>query len=415
MKRGFVFLAAGLCRAVLAFSLDFGVLLDQRVEVAQDDLTYVGGAGPWLSAGISEKTQFYFSGNVSFKYANDGAENGVNNGVNYEWIEPLPLLELSRLELDYRPVSHALLKAGRFVFSDSSGMIAAGVFDGLYGELQAALGRVSAGAWYSGLLFKETAKITMTGGDLVDYYTPWEWNEINNYFAPRRLLADLRWDIPGVFGPLNVLTLEGFAQFDLTDHEDTLNSQYLEIQYDCFPVSGLQITTGAIAEILEDGDGEYGVAFGGLVETGIRLPGLISHRFFLGANFSSGNWNETFTAFIPLSGNSAGIVFTPKMSSLARVYLEYKSRLHETLSLEAGARYFIRTDTESSGEIWGTTAAEDDAIFYGGEAYASVIWAPLDDITMTLGGGAFFPGSGNVFGSGADIGWKFMAGLILSF
>jgi hypothetical protein len=65
--------------------------------------------------------------------------------------------------------------------------------------------------------------------------------------------------------------LEGFAQFDLMDHEDKLHSQYLEIQYDFFPVSGLQITTGAIAEVLEDGGGEYRVAFGGLAETGIRL------------------------------------------------------------------------------------------------------------------------------------------------
>jgi hypothetical protein len=103
------------------------------------------------------------------------------------------------------------------------------------------------------------------------------------------------------------------------------------------------------------------------------------------------------------------------MSSLARIYLGYRARLHETLSLDTGMRYFIRTDTESAGEIWRTTAAKDAAVFYGAEACASVIWAPLDDITVTLGGGAFFPGLGNVFGSGAGIGWKLTAGLILSF
>jgi hypothetical protein len=401
MKRPAAFFAIILCCAVSVFGLDFGLLLDQRLEINQDDLSYTGSAGPWFSAGISEKLQFYLSGNIAFKYTEE------------TWDKPFSLLELSRLELDFRPVSRALIKAGRFAFSDSSGMIASGSFDGLYGELRTALGRVSTGAWYTGLLYKETAKITMTGGDLVDYNAPRDG--VNSYFAPRRLLADLRWDIPGIFGPLNVLTLEGVAQFDLPDHGDTLHSQYLEIKYEFVPAPGLQITAGAIAEALEDGAGEYGIAFAALAETAVRLPGLISQRLSLGANFSSGNRDETFTAFVPLSGHPAGVLFTPAMSSLARIYLGYRARLHEALSLDTGLRYFMRTGTESPGEISGADAVEAAAVFYGGEAYASVLWAPLDDITIMLGGGAFFPGLGNVFDSATPVSWKFTTGLVLSF
>jgi hypothetical protein len=416
MKRLIALFLSGLCCAVCAFSLDFGLLLDQRLEFNRDalsalpsdsssaSLSYNSGAAPWLSVGISEKAQFYFAGNISFKYAEDA------------WAKPLPLLELSRLELDYRPSSRTLFKAGRFGFSDSSGLIASGSFDGLYGELQTALGSVALGLWYTGLIFKETAGISMTGSDLADYHSPWDWGEINNYFAPRRLLTDLRWDIPGLLGPLNVLTLEGFAQFDLSDHGDTLHSQYLEARYVFFPVSALQISAGAIAELLEGG-GEYGIALAAFAEAGVRLPGSINHRLSLGADFSSGNWNETFTAFAPLSGHPAGMLFTQKLSSLARLSLGYKARLIEALSLDMGARYFIRTDSGTPAESAGTNAGEGPeagVVFYGGEIYASVLWAPLDDITLTLGGGAFFPGLGNV-ASGADIGWKFMAGLILSF
>jgi hypothetical protein len=100
------------------------------------------------------------------------------------------------------------------------------------------------------------------------------------------------------------------------------------------------------------------------------------------------------------------------------MYLGYKARFHETLSLDTGVRYFMRTDTESYGEIPEANTGEDanaESVFYGGEVYASVVWAPLDDITVMLGGGAFFPGWGNVFDSGTGPDWKITTGLILSF
>ncbi|MDR2185469.1 MAG: hypothetical protein LBO80_07375 [Treponema sp.] len=387
MKGFTVSFIIGLCCTVSAFGVDFGVTLDQRLEYNQDGQLYTGSTGPWLSAGISEKVQFYLSGNIAINYAQKA------------WDKPLPLPELSRLELNYRPESQTLIKAGRFVFNDSSGMIASGAFDGLYGEMQTTLGRVSAGLWYTGLLYRETAKIIMTGSDSIDYSAPWDG--IDTYFAPRRLLADIRWDIPGILGPLNVLTLEGLAQFDLSDHEDTLHSQYLEVQYAIVPVPGLQVSLGGIMEVLEDGAGEYGIAFAALAETGIRLPGLISHRLFLGGNFSSGNRNDRLIAFVPLSGHPAGSLFTQTMSSLGRIHLGYKARLHETLSLDTGVRCFMRTGSE--------------ALFYGGEIYASLLWAPLDDIAVTLGGGAFFPRRGNVFDSGTDPVRKIVAGIVLSF
>jgi hypothetical protein len=397
VKRGALLLAAGLCRAALGFGFDFGLLLDQRVEAAQEYASYSVAADPWLSAGISENLQFHASAKLAVKYTEDGRA------------EPFPLVELSRLELDCRPAPRTLLKAGRFGFSDSSGLIAAGTFDGLRGELQTSLGSLSAGAWYTGLLFKESANITMTGGDLSDYHAPWDGP--GAYFAPRRLLGDLRWDIPGILGPLNLLSLEGLAQFDLGDHEDALHSQYLEVRYEFFPAPGLQIAAAALAEALEDGDGGGGMAFALSAEAGLRLPGRINQRLVLGADFSSGNWNNTVAAFVPLSGNSTGFVFAPKMSSLARLCLGYKARLHETLSLDAGARCFMRTDRES-GEFAGANPVEGAGLFYGAEAYASAIWAPLDDIMATLGCGAFFPGLGNVFDS--RLSWKLTAGLVLS-
>jgi hypothetical protein len=49
------------------------------------------------------------------------------------------------------------------------------------------------------------------------------------------------------------------------------------------------------------------------------------------------------------------------------------------------------------------------------EVYGAVLWNPLPDTAVTLGGGVFFPGAGDAFTADADIRWKAAAGLILSF
>jgi hypothetical protein len=48
------------------------------------------------------------------------------------------------------------------------------------------------------------------------------------------------------------------------------------------------------------------------------------------------------------------------------------------------------------------------------EWYGTVLWAPLPDLALTLGGGAFFPGLGNAFRDDAAIRWRAALGLILS-
>jgi hypothetical protein len=50
----------------------------------------------------------------------------------------------------------------------------------------------------------------------------------------------------------------------------------------------------------------------------------------------------------------------------------------------------------------------------GGELYGTLLWAPVEDLMVTLGGGAFFPAWGDVFVPNVPVRWKASAGFIFS-
>jgi hypothetical protein len=51
----------------------------------------------------------------------------------------------------------------------------------------------------------------------------------------------------------------------------------------------------------------------------------------------------------------------------------------------------------------------------GGEAYAGLTWAPVSDVSFTLGGGAFFPQTGKAFAPDTAVRWRVALETILSF
>ncbi|AEF85365.1 hypothetical protein TREPR_0112 [Treponema primitia ZAS-2] len=397
MKRLVFFALFAAIFSASAFSYDFGLVLDQGGKFSDDVNSYSAGFVPWFSWGTNEKLQLYFSGNLTIKYEGD------------DWHRPLPLFEIGRFEADYMLAPGTALKAGRIAYGDSSGLVASGLFDGVNGNLDWRLGRLFLGAYYTGLLYKETAEITMTGEDSFDYYAPWDADDMGSYFAPRRLLATLRYDIPGILGALNNLSLETIFQFDVSAHDNPLHSQYIEVGYALFPIRYFQVDLGLIVEGMESKAKNFQAAFAGYADVKMDIPGSLKDRFSLGIRVSSGKANDTVTAFNPINGNSMGMVFAPKFSSITVISGIYEARLLETLSLDFEARYFLRTDTSNTG--YGGII-DSDSPGLGAEFYNSFIWAPLDDISCTLGGGVFFPGK--AFASKTPVKWNISMGLILS-
>ncbi|MDR0303121.1 MAG: hypothetical protein LBI04_12520 [Treponema sp.] len=407
MKRLALLPALFLLCANLAFSLDFGFLLDEKFELEDKLITSTTGLTPWFSWDGGNGISVYLSGLVSLRYikSDDGIDD--NDGLG----KPVVLPELSRFALSYRINQNMSLEAGRVSYTDVLGVTASGLFDGARFEADMGAGSLKAGLFYTGLLYKETAKILMTPSDTLNYGDPRNMeNIVDEYFASRRFFASARWDMP--LGDANNFSFEALAQFDLNGEEDKLNSQYGELQVELFTGSKVGFTAGAFFEAMEYKvmkEDEFGIAFGGLGVLRIDLPTPINDALKFSAKYSSGYMDsDTITAFIPMSAHAQGQIFPEIFSGLGIAKLNYEARIVQSLFAEATFSYFVQTNSikDESGD--------SDKYLYGGEAWASLSWQPLDDIRVNLGGGIFLPSLGNITPD-ADAAWKVSAGLSLSF
>ena len=400
MKRLLLLLIMPLFTATLVFSVDFGLLTEQPVEVQDDGnrlINYSPTFTPWFSWNGGGGLSFYISGLAALKYEKTYDDIDNNDG----WA-PFRI-ELAYLIVNYRFHPGFYIEAGRLSYYDALGMTALGIFDGFRLETALPLGSVSFGAFYTGLLYKENAEIKMTVNDNLDYYKPWDWDELGAYFASRRFLFNLRWDVP--FREYNSLSFEALAQFDLNKKDETLHSQYGEILAEFYPKGKIGLSIGALFEAMER-NGEFSGATGALAQFKADVPGSLNDGITIAMKFSSGPWTEMLTGFSPLNSSAQGAVFPGSLSGgLALISAGYSMRPHRTFNAETNLRYFLRTY-----EVSGSNGS-----LYGGELWASLGWQPLDDIRFTVGGGAFFPGMGNVYPSGTDILWRIKAGLTLSF
>jgi hypothetical protein len=142
-------------------------------------------------------------------------------------------------------------------------------------------------------------------------------------------------------------------------------------------------------------------------------PGAATDRLSFNAVFSSGSWNDGVKAFLPITTIAQGKVLRPKISGLALAEAAYTRRLHSALSAEVSAAYFFRTDTSTY------TDPELDPLslspLLGAEACGGLSFAPVSDISFTLGGGIFIPQTGRAFIPDASLRWRVSLGTILSF
>jgi hypothetical protein len=401
-KTALVFILSALC-ASFAFSIDFGLLLDNNVEAENNYFSYTPAFIPWFSLTNEQGLSLYLSGIVSLKYNKYEDSSGVNDakGGNDGLREPVLLPELSRFSFAYRLGGRYSIEAGRVEYADVLGQTACGLFDGIRFQAATPVCGVTFGAFYTGLLYKETAKILMTGNDVTEYSKPVE--DFGAYCASKRLLAFVRADIPVM--EYHNLSFEAIAQIDLNGNEEKLHSQYAQAAVELFTPQNIRIFGGFVFETMENADGGFNASLAALASVDTDLPGSLNDNLKLTAKYSGGPVNETFTAFVPLTTVTQGTVFPGTFSGLWLAKINYAVRLLPSLLAEANAGYFGRTysDVDSGGSL------------YGGEFWASLSWQPLEDIRAMVSGGVFVPGMGNAYPAGTDTLWKINAGILLSF
>ncbi|WP_010258112.1 hypothetical protein [Treponema primitia] len=403
-KIGFLYLIMLLPFSV-AFAADFGVVFGGTPgydSTTDPGFVLTGNVHPWVSAILSPTVNLYVSAALS---------------LSYEHEDPQPFLpELDRTELVWQPAPAALVQFGRQRFWDSAGLIATGLFDGARVSRGYEKARFSLGAFYTGLLYKETVEILMTGPDRSDYTEKFSYDDPANYFASRRVVVPLSVEFPDLT-LRSSLNLNVIGQFDVNTRDgegNTLHSQYLEIHYLAEPWEPLHISIAAATGLAEDPDLRLGLAASAGADW--ELPTAVPDSLSLQFRWSSGRVNDTMGAFSPINSISPGEIFTPRFSALMYGKTAYTVRPHKTLSATAGAGYFIRTDTETLGDPeFDPNTGADSRRLLGGEMYGFLVWAPDAVIRITALAGAFFPGWGDVFVSGAAIRWKTSLGLMVSF
>ena len=366
-------------------AVDFGLIVDQSAGyggVASGAAAdYTGAFVPRFSALIGGAADIYISAGLIIEHGS-GAARFVP--------------ELLRTEFTWL-FGIGGLKAGRMYYSDPLGFIANGLFDGARVSFYTTLGTFSAGAWYTGLLYKRRADITMTPRE-VEAYAVEPFNDFaNTYFAPRRVAAALEWEHLSLGGALQARAAV-IGQFDTGGG---LHSQYIEAKGTLPLLRAVTFDMGGCLELIQN-DGTFGIA--GAAELGIQaaLPTPLRDRLSFTARYSSGG-------FLPLTTREQGDILRARLSGLSLLSLDYTARLFPTLAAGVSSTYFIRSDLETYTAYPVTVDSGGYAL--GNEFFARLMWNPFSDLELSLGGGVFLPSLGDA-APGAAAAWRVELNLI---
>jgi hypothetical protein len=338
----------------------------------------------------------------------------VYDGENWNPASPPILPELGLFEFTWRPVPSAYLEIGRLWFQDPLGIIVAGLFDGLNGSVVLGKARLSGGAFYTGFQYKGSAKIIMSSGDAQNYFLPFDYADMDTYFATRRLLVQAGAEFNGLT-PRTTLTVNALGQIDVNPAaltgESALHTQYLTIRYTFMPLETLTLTGAVIGGLAENQMKDIYAHFAATGGMDWEVPGALQDMLQMSVHWSNGAVNERIIPFAPLTSIARGQVFNPKLSGVMIARAKYTARPHRTFSASMEGSYFFRTDGETlvRGEY-----PPSDSRLLGGELYGTLQWVPTEDLMITIGGGAFFPGWGDVFVPDSPVRWKASAGFIFS-
>ena len=403
MKRGLL-LGALLAAALRLYALDYGITLHQTVELSgaeggNPELSYTPGLGPWLSEASGKTVDFYLSA-----FANTRYDAGAWRFVP----------ELGRLSLLYRPLSGLGLELGRIRHSDPNNLVVSGLFDGLMGTFDLGNTRLSLGTFYSGFLYRDTAKIFMTAAD-----SSWNYGAAGDMvfsFAGRRLISTAGWEVPSLFGSPHGLVVDILTQFDLNAAAEKLDSQYCSLRFNFSPLPSVYARLGTVIGFAEyrtagDTEGQINLALSAGLDW--AFPGAAEDGASFGVVWASGGIDNAFLGpFRPDTMFSSSGVLSAGLAGLGTLRGSYTVRLLENLSLDLDCRYFFRGNLETFDTLPLTLDQGKRAL--GGELYWCVIWVPVSDISVVWGAGLFFPGLGNAVQGAAPPRWKSMLTLTFS-
>jgi len=380
---------------IASWAVDFGLLLDQTGGVSgtgsSTNTDYTASLIPRFSAFLGENGEFFASASGTAEY-------------KAETWTLIP--ELLRTDFFFR-FNGGDFRIGRMYYSDPLGFITDGLFDGAQIGFYTPIGILSAGGWYTGFLYKNRANIVMTEKDAEDIGAEIDYSDfVNTYFASRRFVAALGWEHPGLGGYVRS-KLSVLAQFDNTG--EGLNTQYFVAKFSV-PFSSFLFDLGGTLE-LKELSGEVKTALAGEAALSWMLPTSIDDRLAIMGRTSTGS-TEIMSSFVPVTTVAQGSILKPKITGLSVIGLDYIARITQSFGLSLSSNYFIRNDfiTFMSYPV---TEGNPEAYFMGNEFFGWLLWSPVSDLRINLGGGIFLPSMGNVAPDAYKL-WRIELNVILA-
>ncbi|MDR0321262.1 MAG: hypothetical protein LBI28_07140 [Treponema sp.] len=384
---------------------DFGFVLSQYAAKENQEGDFLDGFEyradllPRLSFLVGERSEFFLSA-------------GLTLGIKERGFIIIP--ELLRTEFSYRIGSWGI-NAGRIQYADPLGCITTGLFDGVRFTYRTKGGIFGAGLWYTGLLYKKNANITMNEGEMAHFNDPVEYDSFfDTYFAPSHLLASLDWEHPSV-GEWLRLKAAITGQVDLSDNGEKYHSQYLTVKA-VVPVKSFVFELGGSFEVAEIkpavNDEDFSIAFA--VDFGIfwTLPTAFHSRLSLTGRYSSGQTDGTIGAFVPVTNKFYGNILKARLPGISIFTLDYTARINQSLGTSLNISYFVRNDL-GTYMAYPVNIKDNTGYFLGPELFAWLVWSPVSDIHINLGGGAFLPSGGNA-GQDENLRWHVEISAILA-
>jgi len=176
------------------------------------------------------------------------------------------------------------------------------------------------------------------------------------------------------------------------------------------PIKRFVVSAGGCMQFAKSGD-ESGVGLAGELGGAWVMPASFYSRLSLVGRFSSGKTDSIYP-FVPITTKPQGRVLQANLSGISAFFLDYTAQLHPTVSAGLTASYFIRSDDVTYTTYPVMSSVEASGAALGGELFGRVIWTPLTDLSLNLGGGIFLPSMGNA-NPKASVQWRLELGLIL--
>ena len=409
MRRAFIvlFIIYFLFSGFSLWAMDFGIIVDQGASYQRvgehSQFEYAASVIPRFHALIGDSGEFFISAGLTAEYRRHFLNPDNPGEYQYLW-SPIP--ELFRTEFSWL-FDNWDLQLGRIHYFDPLGFITGGLFDGVRFSLHTGAGTFSAGALYTGFLYRRRANIKMTPNEINRHFVRADFNDLaNTYFAPSRAIAALDWEHPGL-GELLRTRVSLMGQFDLTGAE--LHTQYLTGRISLPAGAFLFDLGGSLGFIQQSGD--FRTALAGDFRAAWILPTAFLSRLSVSGRYASGD-NGTFAPFLPVTTWTQGYLLRAQMSGISKLSLEYTARFNRFLTAGFSSSYFIRNDfTTYTG--FPVRSTGDDGRLMGNEFFGRLFWNPVSDMQFSLGSGIFMPSLGNTAPDAGNL-WRVEMNLILS-